>query len=80
VESSTLKECGEEKATETLHSKCKSNKRKVSSFPSLHFIFSMIYFFFVFFFPFFCLKRTRCQEKVLETKGQKQEGRSKSQK
>jgi hypothetical protein len=30
----------------------------------------------VFFFLFFYLKRRRCQEKMVETKGQKQKGRS----
>jgi len=36
VESSTLKECGEEKARGALHPKCRSERRNVSSLPSLH--------------------------------------------
>jgi hypothetical protein len=43
VESSTLKECGEEKARGAFHPKCRSKRRKVSAFPSLHF------------FPFLCV-------------------------
>ncbi len=66
VESSTLKECGEEKARGVLHPKCRSERRKVSSFPSLHFF--LLY---GFFFLFFYLRRRRCREKALETKGQK---------
>jgi len=47
--------------------------------------FSTFFFLYGFFslcvcFFFLCLRRKRCQEKTLETKGQKQEGRSKSQK
>jgi hypothetical protein len=49
VESSTLKECGEEKARGALHPKCRSERKKASSLPSLHFFFSM-----VFLFSFFC--------------------------
>jgi hypothetical protein len=77
VESSTLKEFGEEKARGTLHPKCRSKRRNVSSIPSLHYYFFNLFFSF---FLFLCLKRRRCQEKALEMKGQKQEGRSMSQK
>jgi hypothetical protein len=38
VESSTLKERGKEKARGALHPKCRSERRKVSSFHSLHFL------------------------------------------
>jgi hypothetical protein len=44
AKSSTLKECGEEKATRALHPKCRSERRKVSSFLSLHFVFFEIFF------------------------------------
>jgi hypothetical protein len=50
VESSTLKECGKEKARGVLHPKCKSERRKVSSLFSLHVFSSLWFFFFVFFF------------------------------
>jgi hypothetical protein len=63
VESSTLKERGEEKARGVLHLKCKSERKKVSYFPSLHLFFSLWFFFFlmlekkedaiIFFFHFF---------------------------
>ncbi len=55
MESSTLKESGEEKARGVLHPKCKREKR----LPSLHFFFfSMIFFsLWFFFFFFFCLTR-----------------------
>jgi AAA+ ATPase superfamily predicted ATPase len=47
--SSTLKECGEEKAKGVLHTKCKSNRREVNSFLSLQFFFfSMVFLFFSF--------------------------------
>jgi hypothetical protein len=35
-----LKELGEEKAKRALHPKCKNERRKVHSLPSLHFFFS----------------------------------------
>jgi hypothetical protein len=51
MESSTLKERVEEKAEGALHLKCRSKKRKVSSFLSLHFFsFSMVFFSLCFFF------------------------------
>ncbi len=45
VESSTLKECGKEKARGVLHPKCKSERRNVSSLFSLHFFFLLCGFF-----------------------------------
>jgi hypothetical protein len=55
VESSTLKEWGEEKVRGALHPKCRSKRRKVSSLPSLHFLFPLCCIFFflyvVFLFP-----------------------------
>ncbi len=48
VESSTLKEYGEEKARGAFQPKCKRERRKVNSFPSLHFFFSLWFFFFFF--------------------------------
>ncbi len=49
VESSTLKECGREKVRITLHPKCRSERRTVTSFPSIHFSFPWFFFFNVFF-------------------------------
>jgi hypothetical protein len=69
-ESSTLKECGEEKTRGMLHPKCRSKRRKVSFLPSLH-VFSSLWFFFSLCFFSLCLRRKKCQEKTLETKGQK---------
>jgi len=63
--SSTLKECGEEKAKGALHPKCKSNRRKVNSFPYLHF-FSSLWFFFSF---FLLLKKKMSRRKHLKQKG-----------
>jgi len=48
VESSTLKKCGEEKVRGALHPKCKNERRKVNSFPSLHFFSSLWFFLCVF--------------------------------
>jgi hypothetical protein len=45
VENSMLKECGEEKTRGVFHPKCRSERRKVNSFLSLHFFFSMVFFF-----------------------------------
>ncbi len=78
VESSTLKECGKEKARGAFHRKCKSERRKVISFLSLHFFFLYDFFFFVFFFLFFYLKRKKCQGENVwneraKTRGQKSE-------
>jgi hypothetical protein len=76
VESSTLKKCGEKKTRGALHPKCRSERRKVSSLPSLHFFFFYMIFFLCVFFFFFYLKRRRCwresawNEKA-ETWGQK---------
>ncbi len=53
VESSTLNERGEEKAREALHPKCRSERKKVSSFFSLHFCFFYV------FFPFFLLEKKK---------------------
>jgi len=44
VESSMLKERGEEKARGALHHKRRSKGRKVSSLPSLHLFFSLCFF------------------------------------
>ncbi len=57
VESSTLKEHGEEKARGVFHPKCRSERRKVSSFPSLHFFFFLMVLFSLCFFLFLCLRR-----------------------
>ncbi len=46
VESSTLKEHKKEKARKTFHPKCRSERKKVTSFPSLHFFSSMSFFLF----------------------------------
>jgi hypothetical protein len=72
LESSTLKECGEEKAIGALHPKCRSERKKVISFPSLHFFF---FSFFSLCFPFFSFvsEEEDAKEKALETKEQKQE-------
>jgi hypothetical protein len=42
-----LEEGGEEKARGALHPKCKTGRRKVSSFPSLHFFFLYVFFSFL---------------------------------
>ncbi len=60
VESSTLKESEEEKTRGVLHSKCRSKRRKISSF-----LFFCILFLCVCFFPFFCLRRRRCHRLLL---------------
>ncbi len=54
VESSTLKECGEEKTGGVFHPKCRSKRKKVSSLLSLHF-FSSLWFFFSLCFSFFLM-------------------------
>jgi len=54
-------------------------KGKLPPFFAFLFFF-MVLFFFVFFFPFLCLRRRICQGKTFETKGEKWEGRSGSQK
>jgi hypothetical protein len=71
LESSTLKECGKQKARGVFHPKCKSEKRKVSSLLSLHFFFSMVFFSFVFFFFSFAWKEEDAKKKVFETQGKK---------
>jgi hypothetical protein len=59
VESLTLKECGEEKARGTLHPKCRSERRKVSSF--LLYIFFLLYgfFFLCVFLSFFLFEKKK---------------------
>jgi len=47
MESSTLKEHGEEKVRGVLHPKRKSKRRKVRSLPSLNFIFFYVFFSFL---------------------------------
>jgi hypothetical protein len=44
VESSTLKECGKEKARGVLHPNCRSERRKVGSFFFLHFFLLCVFF------------------------------------
>jgi drug/metabolite transporter (DMT)-like permease len=69
VESSTLKECGEEKVRGTLHPKCRSERRKVSSLLSLHF-FLLYDFFFLCVFLFFLLEKKKMpRRKRLKRKG-----------
>jgi hypothetical protein len=64
VESSTLKEHGEEKARGMLHPKCRSERRKVSSLLSLHFFFLCV------FFSFLLLeKKKTLRRKCLKRKG-----------
>jgi len=46
VERMWLKECGEEKAKGAFHPKCRSERRTISSFLSLHFFFLYGFFFF----------------------------------
>jgi len=67
VETSTLKECGEEKARGVLHPKCKSERRKVSSFLFLHFFFSMIFLSLCVSFSFY-LRRRMPRRKCLKQK------------
>jgi len=65
-----LKECGEEKARGALHPKCRRSK-----------LLPLSTFYFILFFGFLLLEKKKdAKEKVLETKGQKQEAKSKSQK
>ncbi len=59
VESSTLKKCGEKKTRGALHPKCRSERRKVSSLPSLHFFFFYMIFFLCFFFFFLLLEKKK---------------------
>jgi hypothetical protein len=47
-----LKECGEEKARGAFHPKCKNERRKGSSLPSLHFFSSLSFFFLCVFLSF----------------------------
>ncbi len=57
VESSTLKECGEEKARGAFHPKCRSKRKKGKFSPFFPFFFLLYdFFFFVFFFFFLCLR------------------------
>ncbi len=64
VESSMLKECAKEKARKMLHSKCRSERRKVRSLPSLHFFFSLCVCVFV-----FSLEEEDAKRKHLKRKG-----------
>jgi hypothetical protein len=69
VESSTLKECGEEKTRGALHPKCRSEGRKVNSFPSLHFFSYLWFFFLCVFFSFLMLEKKIPRRKCLKQKG-----------
>ncbi len=73
MESSTLKECGEEKARGAFHPKCRSERRKVSSLLSLHFFSSLWFFFLCVFFSFLLLEKKEMPRK----KNSKQKGRNK---
>jgi heme/copper-type cytochrome/quinol oxidase subunit 3 len=57
----------------------REKKGKLSPFSTIFFV-SMVCFFLCVFFSFFCLRRKDAKEKVFKTKGQKQEGKSGSQK
>jgi len=77
VESSMLKECGKEKARRVLHPKCRSEKRKVSSFPFLHFS-SFLSFFLVCVFFFLLENKKMPRKKCLKRNGRNRRPKAKA--
>jgi len=63
-----LKECGEEKARGTLHPKCKNERKKGSSLPSLHYFFFFMVFFLCYFFFLLLEKKKMPRENVTNKK------------
>jgi hypothetical protein len=72
-----LKQKGRNKRPEA---KAKSERAKQKLEIKLPPFFTFFFLLYGFFSLFFCLRKRRCQEKMLETEGQKREGRSRSQK
>jgi hypothetical protein len=52
-----FKECGEEKARGALHPKCRSERRKENSLPSLQFFSSLWFLFLLFSFSFLLFEK-----------------------
>jgi len=73
-----LKQKGRNKRAETGAKSERAQGELEGSLPPFSAFFSFLWFFFLCFFSFFYLKKRRCQEKLFETKGYKQEGKNKS--